>query len=175
MYYISEKTELLKNFKEFHREAESVTGCRVKCIRSDNWTEYVNKDRYLKECGIQRQLTAPYSPQQNGVAERANRTSLDSARSMLHYAALTEKFWAEAVFSATYVKNRVPTKAVEKKVPYEAFWGRKPSAGYLRIFGCDAYAFVPKVNRKKLDSRSKKVTFLGYDLHTSDTQRLWDF
>jgi len=123
VYFMSETTELLKYFKEFHREAESVTGCRVKCIRSENGTEYANKDfdRYLKECGIQRQLTAPYSPQQNRVAERANRTFLDSARSMLHYAALPEKFWAEAVFDAIYVKNRVTTKAVEKKVPYEAF------------------------------------------------------
>jgi len=102
---MSEKTELLKYFKEFHREAESATGCRVKCIRSDNGTEYFNKDfdRYWKECGIQRRLTAPDIPQQNGVAERANRTLLDSARSMLHYAERPEKFWTEAVFNATYV------------------------------------------------------------------------
>ena len=72
------------------------------------------------------------------------------------------------------VKNRVPIKAVEKKVPYETPGGRKPPAGYLRIFGCDAYAFVPKVNRKKLDSRSKKVTFVGYDLR-SKSYRLWLF
>ena len=78
----------------------------------------------------------------------------------------SRKFWAEAVFNATCIKNRVPTKAFEKKVPYEAFWGRKPPAGYLRIFGCDAYALIPQVNRKKLDSRRKKVTFLGYDLRS---------
>jgi len=176
VYFMREKSEVLKYFKEFHREAELVTGCKVKCIRSDNGTEYVNSDfnRYLKECGIQRQLTAPYSPQQNGVSERVNRTLLNSARSMLHYAGLPEKFWAEAVLNATYVKNRVPTKAVDNKVPYEAFWERKPSVGYLRIFGCDVYAHVPKVNRKKLDSRSKKVTFLGYDL-CSKAYRLWDF
>ena len=176
VYFMNKKSEVLKYFREFHREAELVTGCKVKCIRSDNGTEYVNGDfdRYLKECGIQRQLSAPFSPQQNGVAERVNRTLLNSARSMLHYAGLPEKFWAEAVLNATYVKNRVSTKAVNEKVPYEAFWDRKPSVGYLRIFGCDAYAHVPKVNRKKLDSRSKKVTFLGYDLR-SKAYRLWDF
>ena len=92
---------------------------------------------------------------------------------MLHYAGLPEKFWTEAVFNATHVKNRVPTKAVQGKVPYEAFWGRKPSVGYLRTFGCDAYAHVPQANRRNLDSRSKKVIFLGYDLR-SKAYRLWD-
>ena len=107
------------------------------------------------------------------MAERLKRTLLNSARSMLHYAGLPEKFWAEAVFNATHVKNQVPTKAVRGQVPYEAFCGKKPSFGYLRTFGCDAYAHVPKANRKKFDSRSKKVIFLGYDLR-SKAYRLWD-
>jgi len=77
--------------------------------------------------------------------------------------------------SATYVKNRVPTKAIEDNVPYEVFGGggKKPSVRYFRIFGCDAYVHVPKQNRKKLDFRSKKAIFLRYDLR-SKACRLWD-
>jgi len=175
VYFMSQKNEVLKYFKEFHREAELVTGNKLKCIRSDNGAEYVNGDfdRYLKKYGIRRQLTAPYTLQQNGVSEWLNRTLLNSARSMLHYAGLPDKFWAEAIFNATYVKNRVPTKTLKETVPYEAFWNRKPSVHYFRTFGCDAYVYVPKENRKKLDFRSKKAIFLGYDLR-SKAYRLWD-
>ena len=94
VYFMSEKSEVLKYFKEFHREAELATGEKLKCIRSDTGTEYVNGefDRYLKKYEIRRQLSAPCSAQQNGVAERLNRSLLNSARSMLHYAGLPDKF-----------------------------------------------------------------------------------
>ena len=176
VYFMAAKSEVLKYFKEFHKEAELVTGEKMKCLRSDNGTEYVNGnfECYLKLHGIKRQLTAPYCPQQNGVAERVNRTLMDSARSMLCHSGLPKKFWGEAVLNATYVKNRVTTKAVESKVPYEAFWKRKPSVDYMRTFGCDAYGQVPSAIRKKLDPKSRKVTFLGYDLR-SKAYRLWDF
>ena len=88
---------------------------------------------------------------------------------MLHYAGIQERFWAEAVLNANYVKNRVPTKSVEGMVPYEAFWGRKPSVDYFR----DAFAQIPQVGRKKFDPRSKKVVFMGYD-QESKAYRLWD-
>jgi len=121
VYFMSEKTELLKYFKEFHHEAESVTGCREKCIRSDNGTEYVNKDfdRYLKECGIQRQLTAPYSPQQNGVAERANRTLLDSVRSMQHF----QRNFGQKLSSMPHMSRiEFPRRLSKRKFHMKHFW-----------------------------------------------------
>ena len=123
VYFMSEKTELLEYFKEFHREAKSVTECRVKCIRSDNGTEYVNKDfdRYLKECGIQRQLTAPYSPKQNGVAERANRTLLDGARSLLHYAALPGNFGQKLSSMPHVSRIEFPRRLLKRKFHMKHF------------------------------------------------------
>ena len=85
VYFMVQKTEVIQNFKEFHREAELVAGTKIKRLCSDNGTEYMNAEfeRYLKENGIRRQLSVPYSPQQNGVVERVNRTLSNSARSML--------------------------------------------------------------------------------------------
>ncbi|GJW65352.1 zinc finger, CCHC-type containing protein [Tanacetum coccineum] len=96
--------------------------------------------KYCKENGIARQLTAPYSPQQNGVVERRNRTVLSTTRSMMKAMKLPLNFWAEAVRHAIYILNRVPTRALEDKTPYEALYNRKPNLENLRIFGCTAYA-----------------------------------
>jgi len=75
---------------------------------------------------------------------------------------LTNGFWAEAVNTVVYLKNRSPTKSLEYKTPFEALFGFKPTVSYLRVFGCKAFAHVPKENRKKLDSKAIKCTFIGY-------------
>ncbi len=87
--------------------------------------------------------------QNNGVAERLNRTLVESARSMLLDANLSKCYWAEEVSTAVYLKNRCPTKAVQGKTPYEARNEEKPKACHLRVFGCDAYAHIPKDERGK--------------------------
>uniref|UniRef100_A0A1X7U0V5 Integrase catalytic domain-containing protein n=1 Tax=Amphimedon queenslandica TaxID=400682 RepID=A0A1X7U0V5_AMPQE len=98
--------------------------------------------------GIHHELTAPYSPAQNGVSERANRTLMESARAMMANAGLPQKYWAEAVSTAAYLKNKVPTRSVaEKKTPYEKWYGRKPNVSHLRVFSCMAYAYIPDVIR----------------------------
>ena len=87
---------------------ERQTGRKIKCVRSDNGGEFVNKrfDDHLKKCGIKRQLSVPYTPQQNGVAESANRTLVEMARSMLIHSGMAENLWAEAVLTAAYIRNR---------------------------------------------------------------------
>jgi hypothetical protein len=119
-------------------------------------------DAFLAECGIQRQTSAPYSPQQNGVAERANRTIMECARSMILAQGLEFEFWGEAVNTAVYIKNRCPTKALDSKTPQEAWSGRKPDVSDLRVFGCKAFAHVPDEKRTKLESKSMPCVFLGY-------------
>ena len=164
VYFIKEKNQVLSCFKEYVSMVERQTGQKVKTLRSDNGTEYVNKDFdfFLKNTGIKRQLTVPYTPEQNGVAERKNRTLMESARSMMHFANLTQEFWAEAVLASMYVQNRCTTKAVEGVVPFEAFFGKKPSVKDFKVFGCDAYVHVPTEKRKKLDMKSVRHIFLGY-------------
>ena len=87
-------------------------------------------------------MTAPYTPEQNGVAERKNRTVVEMARSLLKGKHLPNQFWAEAVATAVYLLNISPTKAVMNRTPFEAWYGMKPSVRHLRIFCCIAYALV---------------------------------
>ena len=175
VYFLAQKSEAFAYFKQYHVEVERSTGEKLRCLRTDNGSEYVNRKfkSYLQDNGIRHQMTVPYTPQQNGVSERLNRTLLDSARSMLHQAGMPKRFWAEAVYNANYVRNRSPTKRLKNVVPFEVFWKKKPSIQHLRTFGCDAFAQTPKPKRKKLDSRSQKLIFLGYDL-SSKGYRLWD-
>ena len=103
-----------------------------------------------------------------------NRTLVESARSMIAHAALSNIFWAEAISTAAYVRNRLPTTALkENETPYESWYGRKPDVSHLRVFGCIAYASVPDSERRKFDKKSKKMRFVGYSL-ASKGYRLFD-
>ena len=108
------------------------------------------------------QTSTPHTPQQNGVAERANRTIVEMARSMIYGQKLGLEFWAEAVSNAVYICNRCPTSAVNGKTPHEAWSGRRPSVAHIRVFGCVAYAKIPDASRTKLDAKAVKCLFLGY-------------
>jgi transposase InsO family protein len=140
---------------------ENEIGHKIKVLRSDNRGEFVFKkfDAFLAECGIQRQTSAPYSPQQNGVAECANRTIMECAKNMI----LTQlEFWGKAVNTVVYIKNQCLTKAFDSKTPQEAWIGRKPDVSHLRVFGCKAFAHVPDEKTTKLESKSMPCVFLGY-------------
>ena len=102
-----------------------------------------------------------------------NRMLVEAARSMLSISRLPPKFWAEALSTSIYLHNRSPTKAVSGMTPQEAWTGEKPSVDHLRVFGCQSYAYIPKDERKKLDSKSKKCVLLGYG-STSKGYRLYD-
>ena len=164
VYPLKAKSDVFMCFKHFVAMAENVSGCKVGTLRSDRGGEYMSKefDAYLAECGIKHQCTVPYTPQQNGVSERKNRSLMEMARCMVKSQALPHAFWLEAVMCATYVLNRCPTKALQSVTPYEAWHGRKPSIAHLRVFGCLAYAFVPQQHRTKLDDKAVKCIFVGY-------------
>nr|KYP55857.1 Retrovirus-related Pol polyprotein from transposon TNT 1-94 [Cajanus cajan] len=98
----------------------------------------------VDESDFEKILTAPYSPQQNGVAERKNRTILNMVRSMLKGKNIPKKFWAEAVQCAFYVQNICPHAKLGKKTPQEIWSGMKPSVSHLRVFGSVAYVQVPR-------------------------------
>ena len=108
-----------------------------------------------------RDLAAPYSPQQNGVVEQRNRTLLEMTRSVLKHMDMPHHFWGEAIRHDTYLINRVATRTLEVKTPYEALKGRKPNMSHLKVFGCTCYARTKSVGRKKLDDRSKVLVNLG--------------
>ncbi|KAL0312603.1 UNVERIFIED_CONTAM: Retrovirus-related Pol polyprotein from transposon TNT 1-94 [Sesamum radiatum] len=116
VYFMREKSEVFKIFKKFKNLVEKQSGQRIKVLRSDRGKEYNNSefDKFCEEEGIDHQTTVSYNPQQNGVSERKNRTIMEMARSMLQEKHLPKAFWAEAVYTAVYLLNRCPTKAVQK-------------------------------------------------------------
>ena len=168
------KSEVLEKFKEWEAAVTNQTECKIKTLRADNGGEYTSTDfeDFLKEKGIRHETTVPHSPQQNGVAERMNRTLQEAALSMILHAGLTKAFWAEAICNAAYVRNRVITTATGV-TPYERWYGKKPDVSNLRVFGCIAYAQVPDSSRQKLDQKAVKMRFVGYSL-TQKGYRLYD-
>ena len=118
-----------------------------------------------EEKGILRQLTIPYTPQQNGVAERRNRTLLEMVRSMMVQANLPITFWGDALLTAVYILNRVPSKSVSS-TPYELWNNRKPDLSNLRPWGCAAFVHDMSHQHGKLGPRGKKSIFIRYSEHS---------
>ena len=146
------------------------TGSSINTIRTDNGGEYNGKDLevWLKEKGIKHETSVPRTPEQNGVAERLNRTILECSRSILHSSNLYTEMWTEATSCAVYILNCVYSKsAPAKKTPYELWTGRKPSLAHLRIFGSNVFVHVPKEERSKFEPKSIKCIHVGY----SETQK----
>ena len=165
VYLMIHKSEALDKFKEYKAEVENQLGKTIKTLRSDRGGEYLDLDfrDYLIEHGITSQLSAPGMPQQNGVAERRNRTLLDMTRSMMSFATLSLSFWGYAVKTALYILNVVPSKSVPK-TPQELWNGRKGSLRHFRIWGSPAHVLM--ANPKKLEPRSKVCLFVGYPKET---------
>jgi transposase InsO family protein len=140
------KDEVLRHFKSFKQFIETQTGNKVKWFRSDNGGEYVNKSfkNFCAKNGIIMETTAPYSPSQNGIAERLNQTLLEHARAMIFVKNLPKILWPEAVTYANYIKNRTPTQALgQETTPYQAFFWRKPDVSRLEEFGSRCWVMVP--------------------------------
>ena len=175
VYFLKSKDQALAKFKEYKASVESLTDHKIKRLRSDRGKEFVNKAfcAFMDQHGIARSRSAPYTPQQNGVAERANRTIMEAARSMLHGKGLPSHLWAEAVAAAVFVRNIAPVKFLDNMTPAEAFLGKKPNASYLRAFGCKAYVHIPDAKRTKLDPKSHVCVFTGYDME-SKAYRFYD-
>ncbi|RVW26239.1 Retrovirus-related Pol polyprotein from transposon TNT 1-94 [Vitis vinifera] len=164
VYFLQSKAETFETFKKFKAFVEKQSGKCIKVLRTDRGGEFLSNDFkvFCEEEGLHRELTTPYSPEQNGVAERKNRTVVEMARSMMKAKNLSNHFWAEGVATAVYLLNISPTKAVLNRTPYEAWYGRKPWVSHLKVFGSVAYTLIDSHNRSKLDEKSVKCIFIGY-------------
>lgn len=162
---------MLVTFKQFKALIENQRGKKIKRFRTDNGLEYCSGDfdELCKNEGIVINRTVPRTPQQNGVAERMNRTLLKRARCMRLNAGLSEHLWAEVVNTACYLVNISPSTAIELKTPEEIWSGKPADYSGFRVFGCPAYAHV---NEGKLKPRAKKCIFLGYGQGVKG-YRLW--
>ncbi|CAL2238315.1 unnamed protein product [Prunus armeniaca] len=150
--------------KKFKAMTELQSGFKIKCLGSDRGGEFKSSefDLFCEKEGIQRQFTLAYTPQQNGVVERKNRTVIEMAKSMLHEKKMPYFLWAEAVHTSVYILNRCPTKALNNTTPFEAYSGRKPGIAHLKVFGSLCYVHIPVERRHKLEPKSFKGVFVGY-------------
>ncbi|CAJ2639700.1 unnamed protein product [Trifolium pratense] len=164
IFFLKFKHEVAGVFVKFKNMVETQSGCKIQFLRSDNGKEYTSTqfNLFCEEAGIVHQLTTPYTPEQNGVSERRNRSIMEMARCMLHEKDLPKQFWAEAANTAVYLQNRLPTKVLKDKTPFEAWYGYKPSLTFLKVFGCVCFAHVPQVKRDKLDKKAIPGIFVGY-------------
>ncbi|KAK2443673.1 putative mitochondrial protein [Trifolium repens] len=174
LYTIKLKSEALEVFKMFKLLVEKESGKFIKILRTDGGGEYTSKDfeSFCVSLGIKHEVTAPYTPQHNGLAERRNRTILDMARSMIKQKKMPHKFWGEAVNTAVYILNKCPTKRLKLKVLEEAWSGRKPNVKHLKVFGSIFYKHILDAKRGKLDDRSETMIFIGY--HSTGAYKLYN-
>ena len=159
------KSEAFQTFKYFHALIEKQAQSKIGTLHTDNGKEYTSNafEDYLRQHGIAHQTTVPYNPQQNGVAERMNRTIMNMVRSMMFFKNVKLMFWGDAVKCAAYLRNRSPSNALEENTPHEMWFGHLPSVRHLRFFGSTCYALIPKEQRNKLGAQSRRCILLGYE------------
>jgi transposase InsO family protein len=148
----------------FQARVERECGKKLKVLRTDNGGEFTSVE-FGEHCageGIQRHFSAPYTPQQNGVVERRNQMVVSTARSILRARGMPNHFWGEAVHTAVFLLNRAPTAALKGRTPYQAWYGKKPTVHFLKVFGCVAYVKRLRPHLSKLEDRGQKVVFIGY-------------
>jgi hypothetical protein len=164
----AEKSQTQETLKKFLRWAQNEFGLRVKKIRSDNGTEFKNSqiEGFLEEEGIEHEFSSPYTPQQNGVMERNNRTLMDMARTMLEEYKTSDRFWAEAINNACYSINRFYLHRILKKTSYELLTGKKPNVSYFRVFGSKCFILVKRDRNSKFAPKALEGFLLGYDSNT---------
>ena len=167
----SEADEKIKQYREFIKTQH---GKRCKAFRFDGGGEYISErlKKQLNDEGIRVEITAPYSPSQNGVAERLNRTLLERTRAMLIQHSIPKFLWPEAITYAIYLKNRSPTRALKEPItPYEAFWNKKPNVSQLQEFGINCWVLQQGEKPSKLDPKSRSYQFVGI----SEDSRAWRY
>ncbi|CAM8966409.1 unnamed protein product [Rhodiola kirilowii] len=171
---VRSKDEAIEKFAMYKLEVENQLNKKIKRLRSDRGGEYSEPFGALcAQTGIIHEVTPPYSPESNGIAERKNRTIKEMMNAILHSSGLPQEMWGEAVLSANYLLNRIPRKKKEKS-PYELFKGRKPSYTHLPVWGCLAKVMAPGPKRMKIAPKTIDCVFIGYARNSTDELYLYD-
>ena len=168
--YLPDKLDLstIVAFKMFRIEAESLSGCKIRRVRTDRAYDMSAWRVYCLKHGIVHELTAPYSSAQNGLAEQAIRTTMDDVQTLLCDSGLGHSYWAEAASYSVDTRNLIPLRRHPMKIPLESLTGKRQNISHLRVFGAKCWAKIPMIHSaqvtggSKLDPRAVKCRFLGY-------------
>jgi transposase InsO family protein len=173
LMFLKTKDQAFDAFRRFKVYAENHLGVKMQCLRIDKGGEYMSKEfiNYMLEHGITRQYTVRARPQQNGVAERANRTIQEHVVAMLEESGLPPSFLGQAVAAYIHVWNRCSTTSLVSKTPFELWHRKKPDVSHLRVWGCTAYVHIQKDKRTGIGSHMEKCIFVGYP----DGYKGWTF
>lgn len=164
-FLLKTKDEALSTLIKFQEEIANPEGLRIGTIRHDGGGEFTSgaMSKWCTANGIQREITGRYSPEQNGVVERANRTIIEMANTTMKHAGLETTWWGPAVLHAAYTRNRCPTAALDGELPYTAWHGLRPNTDLLKPFGVTGYIEVPDTLRSKFDTKAIRGMFIGID------------
>ncbi|KAJ9542464.1 hypothetical protein OSB04_028970 [Centaurea solstitialis] len=161
----SRKDGAFETFKKFKPRIEKLIGCVIKCFQTNRRGEFNSHEfnTFCENTDISMQLTAPCTPQQNNVAECRNRTLMEMTRSIMKTMVVPNYLWGETARLATYLINRVQTRALVDQTPYECFKKEKKNLEHLKVFGYLAYAKIEDTYLKKLDDRSRPLVHFGME------------
>nr|GEZ24297.1 retrovirus-related Pol polyprotein from transposon TNT 1-94 [Tanacetum cinerariifolium] len=166
VFFLASKDETTPVFKTFILGLKNLLSLKVKVTRCDNRTEFKNSDlnQFCGLKGIKREFNVPRTPEQNGIAERKNRTLIEAAKTLLADSLLPIPFWAEAVNTACYVQNRVLVTKPHNKTPYELLHSRLPSIGFMRPFGCPVTILNTLDHLGKFQGKVDEGFLFGYSV-----------
>jgi hypothetical protein len=174
IYFLKQKSEVFEHYKKYEAWLKVQRNGRIGILGCDRGGEFTSNafSEHLENSGTARHLTVHDSPASNGVVERANRTHLDGARAMLVDAKLPKNLWAEAVNYHVWIRNRVPTRALnDTKTPHEMATGNKPDLSTIHPWGCDIW--VKRLDVGKLEPRAVKCRFIGIDAESKGYRVYW--
>lgn len=174
---IKQKSNAPQHIISLITQAQTQKEKKLKRLHSDGAKELMSEEllSYLRSNGTIKSETTAYTPQHNGIVERANRTIMEMVRAMMYHACAYLPFWGEAVHAATHILRRSLARGHPSKSPMELYTGIKPNISNLHVFGCDAYYMVQEERRQgKLDEKARKGIFVGYDDHNSTYYRVYD-
>ncbi|DAZ97144.1 TPA: hypothetical protein N0F65_004758 [Lagenidium giganteum] len=168
VYFLRSKSQVADRLRDYKMTMENQLHARIQFLRSDNGSEYVNQkvQSICRSGGIIHQRSIPYSPQQNGLAERTNRTVMEMARTMMMHQSVPTKWWADAINTAVYLLNRTTSTVHPETTPYEICHQVRPSLAHLKVFGARGFGHIDKSKRGKLDAKAFPCMHLGYSEHS---------
>jgi len=161
------KNEVFEIFVKFKAQVENRFNSSIKTLQCDEGGEYKSHvfQKYLATHGISQRFSCPKHPEQNGIAERKHRHIIETSIVMLSHAHIPNKYWVDACLTATYLINRLPSRALSQKSPYEHLYAKIPKYETLKVFGCQCYPWLVPYAQNKLQQKSKPCVFLGYSLN----------